>query len=393
MTTAVTSDIPLAERARAVLADLIAFDTTSRNSNLPLIDYAEAKLKALGARTRRIPTADGLKANLWAVIGPDAPGGVVLSGHTDVVPVDGQAWDTDPWSLTERNGRLYGRGTSDMKCFVATALAAAEDFAGAHLSRPIHFAFSHDEEVGCLGAPAMIDVIASEAPPIEAVIVGEPSEMKVISGHKGLLPLSVTLKGKEAHSSLLGDGACAVTHAVPIMAHILSIGEAMAQAAPADSPFDPPAGTLTIGQVRGGAAINILAGDAEFSVMIRPAPWDDGEAIMHSIQSKADEVQTLMRQTAPEALVTVSLHAKVPPLKPEQDGAAERLARALTGDNALRVASYGAEGGQFQQAGFSTVICGPGSIAQAHQPNEFIELSQVAAGADFMLRLCDHMRR
>lgn len=379
----------LAARARSVLADLVAFDTTSRNSNLALIDYAESLLHTAGAHTTRIPDATGEKSNLWGVVGPaDAPGGVVLSGHTDVVPVDGQDWHTDPWTLTEADGKLFGRGTCDMKGFVALALAAAEDYGKADLAKPIHFALSHDEEVGCLGAPAMIDVITAQNPAtIDAVIVGEPSRMKVITGHKGLIPLRVEVEGFEAHSSLTGNGACAVSHAVTIMNHVLGLGERMAANAPNDSPFDPPAGTVTIGMMSGGSAPNILAANAEFESLIRPAPWDDPAEIERSIADKAAEVEALMRQTAPQARVTVTVQARVPPLAPENDGKAEQLARSITGDNAQHLASYGAEAGQFQRAGLSTVICGPGDIAQAHQPNEYISLEQFHMGAGFLNQL------
>ena len=271
------------------------------------------------------------------------------------------------------------------------ALAAAEDFAAADLKRPIHFAFSHDEEVGCLGAPAMIDVIAAEGPPIDAVLVGEPTDMKVVSGHKGLLLVSVTVRGREAHSSLLNDGACAVTHLVPMMSHLLAIGEEMKRVTPPDSPFDPPYGSLTIGQVQGGTATNILAAEASFGSLIRPAPWDDVAAIEESLRAKAAEIEAEMRKIAPEAQVSVETIARVPAMRPEDDGAAERLARSLTGDNTLRVEPYGAEGGQFQRGGFSTVLCGPGAIAQAHQPNEFIEIAQLDLCAEFLTRLCERM--
>ncbi len=389
MTQTVTQNA--AQDARAVLADLVAFDTTSSRSNLALIDYAEARLRAAGARTQRVVNAAGDKANLFASIGPDAPGGVILSGHTDVVPVEGQAWSSDPWTLTERDGRLYGRGTCDMKGFVALALAAAPDFAAAGLTRPIHYALSHDEEVGCLGAPAMIARMAAELPPVEAAIIGEPTDMKVVSAHKGLLSFQVTVTGQEAHSSLTRDGACAVTHMVPLMAAMTEIAAELEAAAPPDSPFDPPHGTLTIGMVEGGTAANILAGRASFVSLIRPAPWDDGPAIEARVRAKAAEVEAVMRRTAPQARVHVDRMSIVPPLQTETDGAAERLARSLTGDNAVRAVAYGTEGGQFQEAGFSAVVCGPGSIAQAHQPDEFLEWDQLAEGARFLMRLRDRL--
>ncbi|MGD2133082.1 MAG: acetylornithine deacetylase [Maricaulaceae bacterium] len=374
-----------------MLSELVGFPTISSDSNLELIDYAEARLKAAGARTRRVPDATGTKANLFAAIGPEAPGGVVLSGHTDVVPVEGQAWSTDPFTLTERDGRLYGRGSTDMKGFLACALAAADKFAAAGLPRPVYFALSHDEEVGCLGAPAMIEAMAAELPPIEAVIVGEPTEMKVVTGHKGLHSFRVELTGKEAHSSLVREGACASTYAIPLMMSLHEEAAAMEAAAPPDSPFDPPFGTLTVGRMGGGEAVNILTGRAWFEFLIRPAPWDDSNALEARLREKAAEVETHMRRYAPEAKVEVITRSNAPPLKPETDGAAEQLARAITGDNQTRVVSFGTEAGQFQGAGLSTVVCGPGSIAQAHQPNEFIEVSQLRAGLGFMDALVKHM--
>jgi len=365
------------DTAISELRDLVAFDTTSRNSNLPLIDHVEAKLAALGAVCERIPSADGTKANLHARFGPAVDGGVVLSGHTDVVPVDGQPWSTDPWVLTEKDGLLYGRGTCDMKGFAACILALAPQIAQAELKKPVHIALSHDEEVGCLGAPAMIDRIMDGPVKPAIVIVGEPTDMKVVTAHKGLFSVHVKLRGREAHSSLVKDGACAVTHAVPLMQYLVDQAAAMEAAAPADSPFNPPYGTLTIGQVKGGTALNILALDAEFSSLMRPAPWDDVRAIETGLRERAAEIEARMREGAPEAKVEITVMSDVPAFAPEEDGAAERLARQLTGDNSTRVVSYGTEAGQFQQAGLSVVVCGPGSINQAHQPDEFVAIDQL----------------
>jgi len=359
------------------LRTLIAFDTTSRNSNLALIDHVEAQLAGLGAMCERVPSPDGRKANLHARFGPQVDGGIILSGHTDVVPVDGQPWTSDPWDLTERDGKLYGRGTCDMKGFSACILALAPKIAAASLKRPVHIALSYDEEVGCLGAPALIDEIMKGPVKPASVIVGEPTDMKVVTAHKGLFSVVVTLRGKEAHSSLVNDGACAVTHAVPLMQYLVEQGEAMRAAAPADSPFDPPFGTLTIGEVKGGTALNILALDAEFGSLMRPCPWDDVQSIADGLRARAAEVEAKMRETAPEASVRVSVRSNVPAFAPEAEGSAERLARQLTGDNSTRVVSYGTEAGQFQVAGLSVVVCGPGSIEQAHQPDEFVSIDQL----------------
>ena len=382
---------PMADDSRAWLERLVGFDTTSRNSNLDLIEAVEAFLTGLGARCERIVSADGAKANLHAVLGPEVDGGVVLSGHSDVVPVDGQDWSSDPFTVTERDGKLFGRGTCDMKGFIACALAAAPAFATAPLKRPVHFAFSYDEEVGCLGAPDMIRAMAGRAPRPSAVIVGEPTLMQVVTGHKGLYSVRVEVHGKEAHSSLVNDGACAVTHAGRLMAFLHEQSEGLKAAAPADSPFNPPYGTLTVGRVGGGTAVNILARHAWFEALMRPAPWDDGPGLGARLKARAAEIEGEMRETAPEARITVAVMSNVPPLQPENMGEAETLARALTGDNSPRVVAYGTEGGQFQEAGFSTVVCGPGSIEQAHQADEFMAIEQLAACDALLVKLRERL--
>lgn len=380
-----------ARASRDLLAELVAFDTTSRTSNLAFIDHVETYLSELGARCERTLSDDGAKANLHAVLGPEADGGVVLSGHSDVVPVDGQAWTSDPFTLTERDGRLYGRGSCDMKGFIACALAAAPGFAAAPLKRPVHFAFSYDEEVGCIGAPRMIKEMAGKRPRPSAVIVGEPTLMQVVTGHKGLYSVRVEVHGKEAHSSLVESGACATTAAVRLMNQLVSESEALKAAAPADSPFDPPYGTLTIGRFGGGTAVNILARHAWFEALMRPAPWDDGPGLGRRLMESAKALEAELQARAPEARVEVTVMSNVPPLRPESDGEAEQLARQLTGDNSPRVVAYGTEGGQFQEAGFSTVVCGPGSIEQAHQPDEFVAIEQLDACDAFLAKLRERL--
>jgi acetylornithine deacetylase len=375
------------DAAIAELRDLVAFDTTSRNTNLPLIDHVEAKLAALGAVCERIPSADGTKANLHARFGPAVDGGVVLSGHTDVVPVDGQPWTTDPWTLTEKGGLLYGRGTCDMKGFAACILALAPSLAKADLERPVHIALSHDEEVGCLGAPAMIERIMAGPVKPAIVIVGEPTDMKVVTAHKGLFSMTVKVRGREAHSSLVKDGACAITHAVPLMQFLVDEAAKLEAAAPADSPFNPAHGTITIGEVKGGTALNILALDCEFGTLMRPAPWDDPHDLERRFRARAAGIEAKMRESAPEASIEIRVRSDVPAFAPEVDGAAERLARRLTGDNSTRTVSYGTEAGQFQAAGLSVVVCGPGSISQAHQPDEFVAVEQLDRCCGFLERL------
>ena len=376
--------------AREILTDLVAFDTTSRDSNLALIEWVEAYLDGVGVRHRRVPNADGTKANLMATIGPAIPGGVVLSGHTDVVPVDGQPWSTDPFQVTERGGRLYGRGTCDMKGFLACALAAAPELARADLKRPVHLAFSYDEEIGCLGAPAMIETIRRELPAPAFVVVGEPTSMEAVSGHKGIATFHVTVTGREVHSSQPHLGVSAVMEAVRLMASLNALSERLLADADPASAFTPKGPSLTIGIVHGGTAHNILARECHFVFDLRcPGPQTPAQIIAPFLAEAAELGRTL-KARAPEAAVVVEQRTDVPPFSPELDGAAEAFARRMTGDNGPpRVVAYAAEAGQFQQAGFSTVICGPGSIDQAHQPDEYVDVSQMQRGALFMRRLIE----
>lgn len=374
--------------ARELLGKLVSFDTTSRGSNLALIEWVEGYLDGLGVPHRRVPNADGSKANLLATLGPAEPGGVVLSGHTDVVPVDGQPWSTDPWTVVERDGKLYGRGTCDMKGFVALALAAAPELATAR--RPVHLALSFDEEIGCLGAPLMIDVIRRELPKPALVIVGEPSDMVAVNGHKGIATFKVTVTGREAHSSQTQQGVSAVMAAARLMNSLTDLSERLEREADPASPFTPKGATLTIGLVEGGTAHNIIARRCEFVFDLRCPPGLTPEGALAGFRAEVEAMDRALKARAPEAGVVLEKRTDVPPFAPEPDGAAEAFARRLAGDNGpARVVAYAAEAGQFQGAGFSTVICGPGSIAQAHQPDEYVEVSQMQRGALFMRRLID----
>ncbi len=374
--------------AREILGKLVAFDTTSRLSNLALIEWVEAYLDAHGAAHRRVPSPDGAKSNLLASLGPAMEGGVVLSGHTDVVPVDGQPWSSDPFGLTERDGRLYGRGTCDMKGFLALALAAVPGLKGA--TRPVHLAFSYDEEIGCLGAPAMIEVIRAQLPLPSVVVVGEPTDMQAVSGHKGIATFRVTVTGREAHSSQTHLGVSAVMEAIPLMASLKALGERLEREADPASPFTPKGATLTIGIVNGGTAHNILARECVFVFDLRTPPGLDHRVLLAPFRAEVEALDRALKARAPEAGARVEARSDVPPFAPERDGAAEAFVRGLTGDNGpSRVVAFAAEAGQFQGAGFSTVICGPGSIEQAHQPDEYVEVDQMRKGAAFMGRLID----
>jgi acetylornithine deacetylase len=388
----VSSPEALSARAVDILARLVSFDTTSRGSNLALIEWVEAYLSNLGVASRRAPNADGTKSNLMASIGPAVEGGIVLSGHTDVVPVDGQPWTSDPWVLTERDGRLYGRGTCDMKGFLALALAAAPDLVAADLKRPVHLAFSYDEEVGCLGAPDMIAIIARDFPRPAAVVVGEPTDMVAVQAHKGIASYWVTVTGREAHSSLTHLGVSANMVAIKLMSHLVELSERLERQADPASPFMPKGATLTIGQVNGGTAVNILARQCVFVFDLRTPPGLDPQAILADFFALAASLDAEVKTRAPEGGVKVEARSLTPSFAPEKDGVAEAFARRMAGDNGpARVAPYAAEAGQFQGAGFSTVICGPGSIDQAHQPDEYVEIAQMERGAQFMRRLIDDL--
>lgn len=376
--------------ARDILATLVGFDTTSRGSNLPLIEWVEAYLDDLGVPHRRVPNADGSKTNLLATIGPGEPGGVVLSGHTDVVPVDGQPWTTDPFTVVQKGERLYGRGTCDMKGFLALALAAAPELAAARLSRPVHLALSYDEEIGCLGAPHMIDVIRRELPAPAFVVVGEPTDMVAVNGHKGIATFQVVVTGREVHSSQPHLGVSAVMEAVPLMASLCRLSARLQDDADPASPFTPKGPTLTIGIVHGGTAHNILARECAFVFDVRSPGPRTPEQIIAPFLAEAAALDAALKSRAPEAGVVVERRTNVPPFAPQPDSPAEAFARRLAGDNGPpRVVAFAAEAGQFQQAGFSTVICGPGSIDQAHQPDEYVEVSQMQRGALFMRRLIE----
>lgn len=374
-----------------LLDALIGFDTTSRNSNLDLITWLESQLEPLGAMCRRIENSAGDKSNLWARFGPDVAGGLVLSGHTDVVPVDGQDWHTDPFKLTEKDEHLFGRGTCDMKGFIALCLAFAPRFAELKLDRPIHLAFSYDEEVGCQGAPLMIDAMLEHGAQPDAVWVGEPSLWQVVSGHKGIMLTEVVVTGKEAHSSLPNLGLSANGQAVDLMADLRRLEASLAEQADPDSPFDPPYPTLSIGEMRGGTATNILARECTFLFDLRCPPGYDADTVLAPFLEAAIAKDQAMKARFPECGVTVTKLTDVPALAPGENNPAETLVRALTGDNALRAVAYATEAGQFHQAGMASVICGPGSIDQAHTPNEFIAIRQLEQGVEIFNDLIRHL--
>ncbi|HKY93815.1 MAG TPA: acetylornithine deacetylase [Kiloniellales bacterium] len=375
---------------RAMLERLVAFDTTSRRTNLELIEFVENYLDAYGVPHWRAGSADGQKTNLCASVGPNGPGGIVLSGHSDVVPVDGQPWSTDPWRLTERDGKLFARGTCDMKAFLAIGLALLPKMLERPLKRPFHFAISYDEEVGCAGVGSMIDRMVQTLPPVHAVIVGEPSDMGIVNAHKGITSHYVRIRGHEAHSSQPQRGANANMAAGLLIAKLQQMAaEREANPIPG-SRYEPPYTSFNVGELHGGTALNIIPLDCWFSFEYRMHPGDDHDGILAEFTRYAkDVVEPWLKRFRADASITIQPRAKVPPLLPEDDGPAEALVRHLTGSNATGAVSYATEGGLFQHAGYSTVICGPGSIDQAHQPDEFISIEQFELGTKFQQRLIE----
>ena len=372
--------------ARSILETLVAFDTTSSRSNLALIEWVEDYLAQHGVASTRVPDETGKKANLFATCGPQGEGGVILSGHSDVVPVEGQAWSSDPWTVREADGKLFGRGTSDMKGFIALALAYVPRFIRGR--RPVHLAISYDEEVGCKGAGAMIERMAAGIPAPRLAIVGEPSLMRIITGHKGSSNFEVTIRGHEAHSSLVNHGISANMVAVRLMGELLQIARQLEESADPDNGFDPPQATLTIGRMEGGTAANILAGHARFVFDLRCPPGIDPQRVLAPFREVCALTDAEMKSRFPDTGVVLDQLASTPPMTAAGSDDAVAFVRKLTGENTPpSQVAYAAEGGQFQQAGFPTVICGPGSIEQAHQPDEWIALSQLEAGARFMERL------
>ncbi|MEQ1863574.1 MAG: acetylornithine deacetylase [Micropepsaceae bacterium] len=378
---------------REMIERLVAFDTTSRDSNLALIDFVAEYLKGHGLKPRLIPNAEKTKANLLVTLGPDTPGGIILSGHTDVVPVDDQPWDTDPFAVVEKDGKLFGRGTADMKSFSAIALALVPQFLSRPLKTTVHIALSYDEEVGCLGVRPMIAEIARSLPRPKLAIIGEPTDMQVVNAHKGIRSFRTTVTGREAHSSQTDKGVNAVMVAADLIVYLAAIAEDMRQRGDPSGRFDPPYTTTQAATIEGGTALNILARHCTFQWEYRCLPGSS-ETEIHDrfVAHVAQHVLPPLKKIAAEADIVTAPRSRVPPLLPARDCPAEALARQLTGRNSSEAVSYGTEAGLFQEAGIPSVVCGPGNILQAHKPNEFIKLSQVEACTAFMRRLIDQVR-
>ena len=364
------------------LRTLVAFPTVSSDSNLALIDWLEATLTERGARCRRTYDASGQKANLWATFGPEEAGGVVWSGHTDVVPVAGQDWHSDPFELTERDGRLYGRGSCDMKGFLAVMLAAVAKIDVSKLKRPLHLAFSYDEEVGCLGVDRMVDDALAHGPRPSWAVIGEPTMMEVVLAHKSINVFRTQVIGRAAHSSLPHKGAGAIFAAARIIDHLYQLGvDARHQAGVEGEGFEPPWTTVQVGRMDGGTAVNILPAVCEFLWEYRALPSEDPDRIINALQAYIEtEVRPALQEFAPEASIRTDTIARVPPLLAQPDHAVEPWVRQFPGVGTAPAGqvSFATEGGSFQRAGIATVVCGPGSIDVAHQPNEYVEPDQLA---------------
>jgi acetylornithine deacetylase len=376
-----------------LLARLVGFPTLSDASNLALIDFAQSYLEAHGATCRRFPNADGDKAALLATIGPADRPGIVLSGHSDVVPVAGQAWSSDPYVLRIAEGRAYGRGSVDMKGFVALAMAAAPAMAAQTLTTPIHILISYDEETTCLGPLDAIASFGRDLPLPRAAIVGEPTGLEVADAHKGVSIFESVVTGRDVHSANPGKGANAILGAAAMIREIEAIADMMITRGDPTGRFDPPYSTVHVGTVQGGTALNIVPKRCAIGWEIRAVPGiDTTEAVDRLAVFAAQEVLPCLRKTAPEADIVTTCDVEVPGLAPEPGSQAESLALKLAGRNATISVSFATEAGHFQAAGIPTVVCGPGFIDQAHQVDEYIDLSQLAAGEAFMQRLVDWCR-
>ncbi|MFW8595149.1 acetylornithine deacetylase [Cribrihabitans neustonicus] len=368
----------LLEETKTLLGELIAFPTVSTDSNLGLIRHLAEKLGAAGAKVEIGQDATGAKANLFATIGPVRDGGIVLSGHTDVVPVTDQDWTTDPFVMAERDGRLYGRGACDMKGFIAAAVAMAPRFAAARPQRPLHFAFTYDEETGCLGAQALAAELKRKGLKPAVAIIGEPTSMQIIEGHKGCCEYTTRFTGLEGHGSAPERGVNAVEYAARYVVKLLELKEALKVRAPEKSRFDPPWTTINTGSLNGGTVHNVIPGKARVEWEMRPVQASDSGFVKDRLDGYcAAELLPAMQAVHPSASIETEVIGEVAGLEPMAESEARGLMAELTGANAADVVPFGTEAGIFQELGISTVVCGPGSIAQAHKPDEYISISQL----------------
>jgi acetylornithine deacetylase len=361
-----------------LLGRLVAFNTVSTRSNLALIEAVARYLRAQGVDAVRIDGPHGDKAGLIASIGPAVPGGVVLSGHTDVVPVEGQAWSSDPFVLVERNGLLYGRGTADMKGFIAIVLASVPMFARAPLRVPIHLALSYDEEVGCLGAPRLIEALLAQVPQPAAVLVGEPTGLQVANRHRGISTFVTKIQGRGGHSSAPGRGLNAIALAARFIGELEDVGRQLSAGRPDTGVGVPEHTTLNIGLIEGGTAVNMIAEHCHLTWECRPAAEVVATDVAAMVEARFETFLRSLGERTPEGTVRTDLLVAVPPLLAMPDSPAVSLALQLTGHNICLAAPFASEAGLFQQAGVPAVVCGPGQASQAHQPDEFVARAQLS---------------
>ena len=382
---------PSAEVLQAI-DRVIAFPTVSRDSNLALIEWARTTLEKLGARCRLTYDDGRTKANLFATLGPEAPGGVVLSGHTDVVPIEGQRWDTDPFRAETHDARIYGRGAADMKGFVATALALAPEFVANGLRRPLHIALSYDEEIGCIGVRRLIADLSKAGIRPDAVLVGEPTSMRVVIGHKGKHGYRCTVRGLSCHSAYAPQGVNAVEAAAEIIAFLKGMARRFRDEGPHDALFDITHTTVHTGVVQGGTALNIVPKECSFDFEFRHLPGDDPQAIFEQVKRFAETtLLPEMRRVDPHSGFQWDVLSIMPGLNVAADSEPARLALGLTDFRDIGKVSYGTEAALFQQAGMPAIVCGPGSIEQAHKPNEYVTLEQIAQCEAYLRRLMQRM--
>lgn len=377
-----------------MIKSLIAFDTTSRESNLALIDWVRDYLDGLGIRSHLTFDDDERKANLYATAGPTDRGGVMLSGHTDVVPVDGQDWDTNPFEVVEQDGRLFGRGTCDMKSFIAVALAHLPDFVERGLTTPLHLALSYDEEIGCIGVRRLIEQVRGFDVRPEMCVVGEPSDMKVVVAHKGKRSFACDVTGMAAHSSLAPSAVNAVEFAAEIVSFIRQRAKSLQSDGPFEEGFDPPHSTVHTGLIQGGTQLNIVPEHCAFQFEIRYLPFDDHAGFIDDVRGFAEnELLPEMRECYAGSEIVFREMSGFPGLTTPDDAEVSQVCRHLAATNETAKVSFGTEAGLFSAGGIPTVVCGPGSIEQAHKPNEFVSLEQVAKCDAFMDRLKERICR
>ena len=374
----------------AMIERLIAFPTVSKDSNLGLIEWTRDYLAGLGATSRLTYDATGKKANLFATLGEGSRPGLVLSGHTDVVPVEGQAWDTDPFKATVVGDKLYGRGSADMKGYIATALVMAPKFLARNADAPLHFAFSYDEEVGCLGVRSLIQDLKDIGLKTAGCIVGEPTLMQPIIAHKGTHRFRCCITGREAHSSYTTQGVNSIEYAARIIVYIRQMADRLAQIETRDYAFTVPFTTMQTGLIRGGLAANIVPKDCEFIFEARTLPGASEHKLFQEVKDYAATLLPEMQRVEPNAAIKLDMIASAPGMNMQESDDIVKLAASLTRNKPNGAVSYGTEGGLFQAAGIPTVICGPGDIEQAHRPNEFVSLAQLAQCEAFMQRLLDN---